>query len=313
MDRKVNIFIGSASESLVISEKIKSLLEETGFIDCTVWNKGVFQYNQTFLTSLSEASYSFDFGIFVASMDDLALVRKESKNKTRDNVIFEYGLFLGAIGNRRTFVVQEKGVDLPSDLLGYSVPTFERDYDDNKWGNLAKNLSENIRNEFNKSQIQVLPSTSLAIGYYKSFLGRITQYIVENNGSNSILQKNELSYEDIRVQIVLPNSLSDNIGYKARMFFEKNQYEPDEIGDKGRPFPIRFFRRSKDLVVVDMPTTLNAIRPAVNLLVQDSGLGIDKKKAHIERRELENFKRTLEYLVSQDDYSSGLVEVIWEI
>ena len=36
----------------------------------------------------------------------------------RDNVVFEAGLFGGALGMRRTFILHASGSKLPSDLLG---------------------------------------------------------------------------------------------------------------------------------------------------------------------------------------------------
>src|SRR6185503_8935469 len=39
----------------------------------------------------------------------------------RDNVVFEAGLFGGALGMRRTFILHASGSKLPSDLLGLTT------------------------------------------------------------------------------------------------------------------------------------------------------------------------------------------------
>ena len=46
--------------------------------------------------------------------------RKKKQAAPRDNVIFELGLFMGALGRERTFIVKPRHVDIkiPSDLLG---------------------------------------------------------------------------------------------------------------------------------------------------------------------------------------------------
>tara|TARA_R110001592_G_scaffold4107_4_gene23008 strand:- start:116 stop:1054 length:939 start_codon:yes stop_codon:yes gene_type:complete len=309
MDRLINLFVGGSYESLHLAIKLTEAFESLGGIKCTIWNQG-FEYNKSFLDTLTQASYSFDFGVMIATKDDIALIRKDIKDIPRDNIIFEYGLFLGAMGNSRTFLLQEEGANLPSDLLGYTTPRFKADFSTNEWLDLAVKLKKTILEEYSKSAIQILPSTSLAIGYYDSFLKKICAYVCEVEGP--ILKKNQFDHSSVRINIIIPDELSSDIGIKAKLFFNKNGYEIDEVGDKSRPFPVRFFKKSEDLMIVDIPTTLNAIRPSVDLLIPSTTLGLDKTKSQVERRELENFKKTLEFLVSRDDYSSSIVDIKWE-
>lgn len=310
MDRKINVFIGGSSESLNQAKVLKVSLESYGNIDCSIWNHGIFEFNKSFLEALTNASYSFDFGILVATSDDIALIRDSLKDIPRDNVIFEYGLFLGSMGNTKTFLLQEKGVNLPSDLLGYTTPRFEQNFTEENWLELAKDLNDKITEEHSKSNIQVLPSTSLAIGYFDSFLKKVCRFVMEKQGP--ILINNQFDHSSVAVQIIIPDELSTDIGAKAKIFFQNMSFTPDQIGESGRPFPIQFFRKKDDLTVVDMPTTLNAIRPSINLLVSTNSIGHDNMKQQIERKELENFKKTLEYQILQDDYCKSLVNVIWE-
>jgi CRP/FNR family transcriptional regulator, cyclic AMP receptor protein len=46
--------------------------------------------------------------------------RGKKKSSPRDNVIFELGLLMGALGRDRVFILKPKGVDvrIPTDLLG---------------------------------------------------------------------------------------------------------------------------------------------------------------------------------------------------
>jgi predicted nucleotide-binding protein len=61
-------------------------------------------------------------GVFVPVFgpDDVIFSRGKRFDGPRDNVIFELGLFTGALGRKRTFVVSPSGKKLkvPSDLLG---------------------------------------------------------------------------------------------------------------------------------------------------------------------------------------------------
>src|SRR5690348_15295610 len=43
----------------------------------------------------------------------------------RDNVVFEAGLFGGALGIRRTFILHANGSKLPSDLLGLTAVRYD--------------------------------------------------------------------------------------------------------------------------------------------------------------------------------------------
>ena len=63
--------------------------------------------------------------------------RGDQAPAARDNVLFELGLFMGALGRERTYVVTEKSVRLPSDLAGVTTVPFERGEGINKVANMG--------------------------------------------------------------------------------------------------------------------------------------------------------------------------------
>jgi CAP12/Pycsar effector protein, TIR domain len=69
----------------------------------------------------------------VLTPDDLISRRGKTGNSPRDNVLFELGLFMGALGRVRTFMVgcRDDDLDLPSDLAGVKIASFRRHSDDN--------------------------------------------------------------------------------------------------------------------------------------------------------------------------------------
>jgi CRP/FNR family cyclic AMP-dependent transcriptional regulator len=65
----------------------------------------------------------------VFSPDDRVFSREVESNAPRDNIIFELGLGIGALGRERSFIVRPRGADLkiPTDLLGVTPLTYEKD------------------------------------------------------------------------------------------------------------------------------------------------------------------------------------------
>jgi 2-polyprenyl-3-methyl-5-hydroxy-6-metoxy-1,4-benzoquinol methylase len=129
---KPRIFIGSSTEGRNIAEHVQLSLNRDA--EVTVWHQGVFGLSEGYLSSLVKASVQYDFAILVVTADDTRMKRGVQGQIPRDNVIFEMGLFMGALGPERTFLMcpHDKAIDLPTDLAGISVTT----YGDRKDGNL---------------------------------------------------------------------------------------------------------------------------------------------------------------------------------
>lgn len=119
------MFIGSSSEGKRIAETIQVVLDEE--IHCTVWNQGVFGLSGGTLESLVAAIDEYDFATLVLTPDDLLEKRDLRGRSPRDNVLFELGLFMGALGRDRTFIVHSRTTPpmLPSDLAGITPATYE--------------------------------------------------------------------------------------------------------------------------------------------------------------------------------------------
>ncbi len=91
-----------------------------------IWSNGVFGPSGTAVDSLYNFASSSDFAAFVVSPDDLVLSRDTDKMAPRDNVVFELGLFMGRLEQKRVFLIKEHSVDvkIPSDLLGITPITY---------------------------------------------------------------------------------------------------------------------------------------------------------------------------------------------
>jgi len=114
------IFIASSSEGLpeatALRDGLQGRLGERA--DVRLWTTE-FELSSTYIEALEAQAAEADFAVAVFSGDDRVTSRARRQHAPRDNVIFELGLFIGALGRPRCFVVHRKDVDLklPSDLL----------------------------------------------------------------------------------------------------------------------------------------------------------------------------------------------------
>lgn len=86
--------------------------------------QGLFGLGKFTLDVLIQATREHDFAVLVLTSDDFLNQRGVPTNVPRDNVIFELGLFMGAIGKERSFIVHDKGITLPTDLDGVTRASF---------------------------------------------------------------------------------------------------------------------------------------------------------------------------------------------
>lgn len=129
--RKPRLFIGSSVERLEIAYCLQELLEYDS--EPTVWTQGIFEPSSSALSDLVKATETQDFAAFVLAADDLLVIRRQEVRTPRDNVIFELGLFIGAVGVTNCFLITPRGQDplhLPSDLIGLAPITYADDRSD---------------------------------------------------------------------------------------------------------------------------------------------------------------------------------------
>jgi hypothetical protein len=121
---KPRIFLGSSGEQAKLVEAITSGLEDVADVEpwTTTFNPG-----RSTLDRLVELSQEVDFAAFVFAQDDWTTTKasESGQGSPRDNVVFEAGLFGGALGIRRTFILHAEGSKLPSDLLGLTSVRYE--------------------------------------------------------------------------------------------------------------------------------------------------------------------------------------------
>ena len=101
---KPRIFLGSSGKQAKLLEEITRGLEDVADVEpwTTTFNPG-----RSTLDRLVELSQEVDFAAFVFAQDDWTTTdaSEDGEASPRDNVVFEAGLFGGALGIRRTFIL----------------------------------------------------------------------------------------------------------------------------------------------------------------------------------------------------------------
>jgi CRP/FNR family cyclic AMP-dependent transcriptional regulator len=113
------LFIGCSAEALPIARELQSALSHD-HIEAKIWTDGVFGPSRFTIEDLEREVQRADFAALVLTGDDRLVSRDVGHLAPRDNVVFELGLFMGAISRTRTVLVTPRGVDvkIPTDLLG---------------------------------------------------------------------------------------------------------------------------------------------------------------------------------------------------
>ncbi|MFF2389139.1 nucleotide-binding protein [Agromyces sp. NPDC058104] len=112
----VRLFLGSSSEGRDVARHLQAELGDV----CEVvrWDQSVFEPGGYTLDSLISTAKSVDFAVLVATPDDTTVSRGETKPSARDNIVLEFGLFAGALGRERTYLLATGDLKLPTDVLG---------------------------------------------------------------------------------------------------------------------------------------------------------------------------------------------------
>ena len=143
MNPRPVLFVGCSTESLNLGRAIQSALDYDPII-VKVWTEGIFRPSQFPVESLEHELHSVDFAVLVLSPDDTIVSRDEKSDAPRDNLILELGLFMGALGRARTFLVCPRGVEIkiPTDLMGITPLTYKPEPDLNPATAVAEACNE---------------------------------------------------------------------------------------------------------------------------------------------------------------------------
>jgi hypothetical protein len=320
------MFIICSSEGLetarAVQDNLASALSSAIRID--IWDQAEKRQNEFLLASLLNSASFYDYGLAILTPDDVQLGRTKGQSTTevgikrapRDNVIFEAGLFLGRLGPSRSFVMLHRKAKLPSDLAGAIHTEFDAEDLTNSeqlregTSDACRVLATQIESQEEMALFSVLPSTGLAIGYFRNFIAPVFEAFAERmdfslESPDGRPLPEDLADVHLRLDdnglpdmfVWLPSRLS--LLEDANLKVLAGNKRRIRIKTKRRPFAFYIdLLEDSTIKLVDVPTTLVASLYAMRGLdkvpsVFTGGFLTDERQEIVERREIDNFRWTV--------------------
>lgn len=132
---KPRVFIGSSREAMDYVNAVQKALEYHA--EVSPWYAGVFTPGNYTIEDLEKQLTQSDFAVFICSPDDIIDIRGKTFLITRDNTLFEMGLFWGKLKRSRVFYLIPNSVPkkrddidiqdyhLLTDLVGINPLTYQ--------------------------------------------------------------------------------------------------------------------------------------------------------------------------------------------
>lgn len=297
MRRKQNVIIFSAGESVRNGnvEYIKNKLYERDIV-CYDWrelfSKAHDMNNIALLPSLSKKIPTFDFALIIAEAVDTIHFRGEEQTSMRDNVIFELGLCVMALGVERVILLAEEGIRIPEDLIGIgkigieyiSFTTREVDKSIIKVEKLIKKRANNFAESFGTQLSEIInhinvnselispvfvgAAVSSAEAYFLNFVIRLLENVEKGFSYQTDDARENYSFpKDFKIKIVIPASVDSLSRSKIIKFYEEIDVEKfviHDAGTRGLYFNGKFDIINNSLIVIDVPTSITASYAVVN-------------------------------------------------
>lgn len=309
---KPTLFIGSSREGLPVAELVKKHLSD--FADCKIWNEDVFDYGKSYFETLIELLSFFEYGVMVGTADDLSInkTRGVKQMEARDNVLFELGLFLGRLGREKVFFLKEKGAKTPSDLQGISLPEFSAQD--------APDLEEQIKERCERIKRQIagrsgifdggiFPSVPLAYGYFYNSLLPICRQMTHSPMVKVDGREEQINAFSIRV--LVPDDLRNDMKEKVEAVKARDKWKQVEVPTSATRSFNFYVQESmldlQNLVIMDIPTTLNALHQTIQEFAGSGKVGRSLKEQLVEQREIRQFVKVVDYLADVNTFTKGKI------
>lgn len=132
---KSRIFIASSEKTHDFAVMLRNELNKADYCEADTWKDAIETAGaQAKIEALEQWIKEYDFAVIIFSKADMLVKDSGEDLKSRDDCVFEAGLFMATIGRSRCFLLSSVDKnDLPSDLGGINLLRFTEPADLAKW------------------------------------------------------------------------------------------------------------------------------------------------------------------------------------
>lgn len=307
------IFIGCASESRKVASYVRSCLCKDH--DVAIWDELFAGSDRSIYEDLVRKAVTFDHAIFIGGRDDRVMRcgNKKFKIAPRDNVYFEFGLYAGILSPDRSYFLIDEKSTIATDLSGIAVLAYS---DRASLKKCCDRIRKRIQEERTASRIQLLPSTSLAIGYFNNFIKDLEEILTDLDTLDICGSSYPVKDLEQHFKIVIPDTI--DVDWRDWACEYKKRCHLWEIALKGRQRDVSILidrdalRDKGQFILLDVPRTLRVSFQAVELVLKNDHIGSDKDLDAAKKREVDNFLLTLRNLTKSTVHIDKIMTVCTE-
>lgn len=327
---RVPIFIGSATESKEMAEEITKKLNQNSNYNATLWSDNFFKLGDITYDKLVRAMISYKYAILIGGEDDdvIRTANGVRNFKPRDNVYFELGLLSGMISPKRVFFIVSERVKEASDFFGMTLHRYKEHKSckteaewDKEVEKVVQIITKGIDEEEENYRHTLLPSLSLALGYFDNYLKPVCESLQYNRcvirvkdqkGDEHIIS---LAGREKHFHVIVPRDTEiydwkgwasvyyERVPLKAVMEVSPYEHNPDAnvdntILDLGKP--CEFY---------NIPQTMNTAFKAVDEVLGQSTTITSIEKKQAKQLERDAFIGALKTLVKNDSVVERIVVI----
>ena len=231
----MKIFIGSSSEAkqIVISlfDILNSYSDSKEKIEIIPWFEiGLFGVGDVTIESLFKIKDNIDAAIMIFTEDDDITSRGIQYKATRDNTIFEYGLFAGTHGRKNVAIATVGNPKLLSDFSGMNIIKLDGEKDDANF----KTKNTSIINDWVK---QITQPKSIQPKSYQNLIEQLNKLQIANPNLGQQIDSIVLNIINNLVNSLIPvNYIDSNLidGITAMILNHcRGIYAVDVVGPQG--------------------------------------------------------------------------------
>lgn len=326
--QNIVLFSSGISEQSGMLREVEQRLTQYGYI-CSYWRDLFVNANNkdsiALLPMLIKKIPTFDFAVLICEGHDKTVMYRNGRKKEvatmRDNVLFEIGLCVMALGLNRTILLTDAQVHLPEDLVGkgskvavkqiiYSQ-TKEESIKQAAWETVnyisgiemaAQEIDRYIRlNSGILSPVVIGAAVSTACGYVGNFIFRTLEHIQDGVVFTGETTAVKIPLSKIFMHIILPYEYLPETPERAHKAIERLQ-KGSVPTTRFRNVEFYYEMHGDEIHICDYPTTLVTSYNTAKMILEmdaDDALDIQAEK-RFTAKELDLFETTLKSLLSEE-------------